>query len=320
MVKVSIIVPVYNTEKYLRRCLDHLINQTLKEIEIIIVDDGSTDASTQIIQEYAQNDSRIIVFHKKNGGQGSARNLGIRNARGEYIGFADSDDYVDQTLYEKLYKKAKEAEAEMVECKYCFVDENGNKLKSRGNIREYKSQKDMFIDPMVAPWNKIYHRKTIQHRVQFPEGYIYEDTSFYIKAIPYVYHTAHVNEALVHYVLHETSTINQNKNAKVGDIIPVLKDAIEFFKRNGCYETYYSELEYFCSKIILCSSLGRIGRIKDKNLQDFLYDQSFEFLKEEFPKYIYNTYLHGKSGLYMRHVDRWNCDLYGTILGMVLKG
>lgn len=104
MIKVSIIVPIYNTENYLNTCIKNLINQTLKEIEIILIDDGSTDNSGKICDEYAKKDKRIKVIHKKNEGAALARNVGIEIAQGEYIAFVDSDDYTDFDYYEKLYK------------------------------------------------------------------------------------------------------------------------------------------------------------------------------------------------------------------------
>lgn len=323
MPKVSVIVPVYNTEKYLRTCLDALVHQTLEDMEIILVNDGSTDSSKEILEEYAKKDARIRLIHKKNGGQGSARNLGIQFAKGEYIGFADSDDKVKEQLFETLYQKAMETSADMVECKFTFVqeDEKGIKeLPARGSVREYKDAKDMFIDPQVSPWNKLYRREVIQNKVTFPEGLIYEDTSFYLKAIPYIKKSAHVDQALVYYYLHQDSTINRNKNQKVGDMLQVLEDALSFYKQKGFDKTYQQELEYFTSKILLCSHLGRIGRIKDAGLKKELYKRSFALLHKECPNYRHNPYLHGKIGLYMKLVRRWNCALFGKIIGKVLKG
>ena len=106
--KVSIIVPVYNVEKYIRRCIDSLKNQTLEDIEIILVDDSSTDSSLEICKKAAEEDSRIKVIHKVNEGAGLARNAALEIAEGEYIGFADSDDYIDKEMYKTLYEKAEQ--------------------------------------------------------------------------------------------------------------------------------------------------------------------------------------------------------------------
>ena len=122
--KVSVIVPVYNTEKYLERCLDSIMKQTLKEIEIIIVDDGSKEACALLCDEIAKWDSRIKVIHKKNGGLGFARNTGIKEANGEYIGFVDSDDYIEPLMYERLYGAAVKCNADLALSGICFVGGN----------------------------------------------------------------------------------------------------------------------------------------------------------------------------------------------------
>ena len=127
MPKVSVIVPVYNVEEYLERCLDSLVNQTLKDIEIIIVNDGSTDGSKEIIQKYLNKYKNIVYLEKENGGLSSARNYGIPYAKGEYIGFVDSDDYVEITMYENMYNKAIEEKSDMVECD--FIWEYPNKKR-----------------------------------------------------------------------------------------------------------------------------------------------------------------------------------------------
>ena len=136
-IKVSIIVPVYNVEAYLERCLDSLVNQTLQDIEIIVVNDGTKDNSQAIIDEYVKNyPGKVYGYIKENGGLSDARNYGIPYAKGEYVAFVDSDDYVDVTMYEKLYNKAVEQGSEMVVCGYFKVDDSNNTMKSaqKGNM------------------------------------------------------------------------------------------------------------------------------------------------------------------------------------------
>ena len=325
MKKVSVIVPVYNTKQYLVRCLDALVGQTLEEIEIVIVNDGSTDDSPQILEEYAKKcPDKVRVLHKENGGQATARNLGIRECTGEYIGFADSDDYVDRTMYERMYRLAKEKDCDLVECHYHYIQETEQgmqELKTRGNIRAYKNQKDMFIDPQVSPWNKLYRREVLlENAIVFPEGLIYEDTAFYIKTIPYVRKAEYLPEHPVYYFLRGNSTMNANKSRRVADIFKVLQDILDFYKKQGFYEEYQKELEYFCVKILLCSSLSRIGRVQERALQTELLDTTFAFIKEHFPKYRSNEYFTGKIGCYIRLVKRWNSRLLAIVLGKLMKG
>lgn len=137
-IKVSIIVPIYNVEEYLDRCMQSLLNQTLKEIEIIMVDDGSPDRCPQMCDEYAKKDSRIKVVHKKNGGLGYARNSGLDVATGEYVAFVDSDDYVSLDMYENLYKAIRKWNTQMVVCGY-------------NQVRDKKSEKGIITEMPDAP-------------------------------------------------------------------------------------------------------------------------------------------------------------------------
>jgi glycosyltransferase involved in cell wall biosynthesis len=127
-IKVSVIIPVYNVEKYIKKSLESVMNQTLKEIEIICVNDGTKDNSRKIIEEYAQKDERIKIIDKENGGLSSARNAGMEIARGEYLGFVDSDDWIEETMYEKLYEKAKADESQMVICAVHKYDDKSKKI------------------------------------------------------------------------------------------------------------------------------------------------------------------------------------------------
>lgn len=325
MKKVSVIVPVYNTEPYLRRCLDALVNQTLEDIEIVVVNDGSTDHSLDILQEYEKRyPSKIKLLTKENGGQATARNMGIRCCTGEYIGFADSDDYVDTYMYEKMYSLAKQKDADLVECHYHYLQETEGKLielKTRGNIREYKNQKDMFIDPQVSPWNKLYRREALtESGITFPEGLIYEDTAFYIKTISAIKRTVYLDEHLVYYFLRGNSTMNANKSRKVADIFAVLQDILDYYRSHQLYEEYANELEYFCVKILLCSSLSRIGRVVDKDLENQLLDKTFAMIQENFPQYKNNPYFAGKIGIYIKMMNRTISKPVGRLLGKIMKG
>lgn len=127
-IKVSIVIPVYNVEKYLRKCLDSVVNQTLKELEIICVDDGSTDNSGKICDEYALKDKRIKVIHKENGGYGKAMNVGFGNAQGEYIGIVEPDDYILNGMYEKLYSLANSNDLDFIKSDYCEVNGKNKKI------------------------------------------------------------------------------------------------------------------------------------------------------------------------------------------------
>lgn len=177
---VSVIVPIYNVEQYLSKCIESIINQTLSNIEIILVDDGSTDNSGTIAGFYEKKDSRIKVIHKKNGGQGSARNKGIEIAIGEYIGFVDSDDWVDLDMYEVLYKEAKNSCSDIAICsRKVFDGENQIKtiVKPENNIIENVNENilDYIVNQLlyshtVVVYNKIYKSNIIKdNKIFFKE-------------------------------------------------------------------------------------------------------------------------------------------------------
>ncbi len=168
MTKISVILPIYNTSKYLRQCLDSIVNQTLKDIEIICIDDGSTDNSLDIVKEYTAKDPRVKFLTQPNQGQGVARNKGIDLAEGEYIGFVDTDDWIELNMYQKMYTTAIENNCDLVFCNYeRFYEKSkkraiANKFSEYGiNIAPYKvfSWKDLknkvFENIPYAPWNKI---------------------------------------------------------------------------------------------------------------------------------------------------------------------
>lgn len=179
---ISIIVPIYKVEKYLRKCIDSILAQTYANIEVILVDDGSPDRCGAIADEYAAKDSRVRVIHKENGGLSSARNAGVDIAKGEYIGFVDSDDYIHPVMYEKLYTAVKTSASDMAVCDYVCVHEDGTLCGHQyffGRIptgiltREEAFTGSQFILSPTA-WNKLY-RKALLQAVRFPEGKVHED-------------------------------------------------------------------------------------------------------------------------------------------------
>lgn len=186
---VSVIVPIYNVEKYLRRCIDSIINQSYSNLEIILVDDGSTDSSPLICDEYAAKDSRIRVIHKENGGQSSARNVAMDIMCGEYVVFVDSDDYVSYNMIEKFIDSSLRYNVDVVVADYTIVGNYHKKTKEQKNEKDYCATgtdiaKAIIRDdyPKNFPWAKLY-KSFLFDGVRFPEGRIYEDTATIYKVI-----------------------------------------------------------------------------------------------------------------------------------------
>lgn len=216
-VKVSVIVPVYNTERYLSKCLTSLLSQSLESIEIIIVNDGSPDNSQAVIDHFLQKSpEKIKSFNKENGGLGSARNFGIERATGDFIGFVDSDDYVKPDTFEKLYLKAVESAADLIVCDLEFVDDGGHVL-GRSYVSTYddfdKSDKRYaLVHGRTEAHNKLYKRDLfLKTGIRYPQGW-FEDYPATLLLIEAAEKIAYVDEALICYVQRSGSIMDQARN------------------------------------------------------------------------------------------------------------
>lgn len=213
---ISVIVPVYNVEKYLEKCLDSILTQTYGNIEIILVDDGSEDSSSLICDEYAKKDSRIRVFHKKNGGLSSARNRGLDEAKGDFIGFVDSDDYVKADMYEYLMDGILKYDADISVCQRINV--RGNKItacdRKKDEVYDTKTAVKMLLneDIMNAVWNKLYRRSVVEG-IYFPVGRNYESTAVTFQYIARAGKVANLRESKYYYMMRDSSIVHE-KNIK----------------------------------------------------------------------------------------------------------
>lgn len=325
MPKVSVIVPVYNVEKYLRRCLDSLVNQTLKDIEIVIVNDGSKDSSPDICQEYINKyPDKIIYATQTNQGQAVARNKAFDMCTGEYIGFLDSDDYVSLGMFEQMYETAIKEEADYVACGYTdmMYDEDGrdHELVHYVASKVAKETKDLFFGALVSPFLHLYKRNVIMDTgVRFTEGVIYEDTAFYLKLIPHTHRMAAIEKPLAFRTRHANSTMTTFVASKVEQFFTVIDDAISYYKNNGFYETYKEELEYFCVRVLLCSSMERIGKVSDKKERNRLLQKTLSYIDSNFPDYRKNPYFKGgMQNRYMLIINKKNASILARFIW--LKG
>jgi glycosyltransferase involved in cell wall biosynthesis len=252
-IKVSIIVPVYNTAALLPKCIDSLINQTLQDIEIILINDASIDNSMEILHKYAQQyQNKIHVIDSKiNQRQGGARNLGIEYAKGEYIGFVDSDDWVNKEMYNLLYNKAIEEDCDICYCYRQQVTEKGKISKDSasyflptGKITS-KNRRKMLINHVTFVQRYIYKRDVfITHNIRFPAHVRYEDMMIDPLILLYANNITSVKKALFNYYIHPGSTMTEVNNTKYLDKIKVCKLIIEEYKQRGYYQQYYNEINY----------------------------------------------------------------------------
>lgn len=289
--KVSVIIPVYGVEKYIGKCLDSLVNQTLKDIEIIVVNDGTKDNSQKIIDKYAKKYKNIKALIKENGGQGSARNYGLEHATGEYIGYVDGDDYVEYDMYEKLYNKAKENDLDVVICGNYNVSED---YKNKTTDLEFTKFDDNFINALLgkkAVWNKIYKRNIIG-KTTFRSKVWYEDFDFSIKVLTNAKKIDYVNEPLYDYLIREGSTMN---NSNVDRNLEILLAFDEIIK-NKKYDKYREIIEFLAIDHIYISTIVRIINADvDKNKKKEVIDKLINYMNNNFPNYEKNKYINSLS-------------------------
>lgn len=304
MIKLSIIVPVYNVEKYLDRCLDSLVHQTLENIEIIVVNDGSPDNSQKIIDKYANKFSNVKPYIKRNGGISDARNFGIKHANGEYIAFVDSDDYVDKTMFEKMYNKAKENSFDIVECNLQMVDDDGKLIRYvipalKEDIYYTNDLKKYMINMYTSVWNKIYKKTLFDNEVRFKRNVWFEDVEFLYKIIPYVKTIGFVHENLYYYVQREGS-ITKTFDDRLYCYIDNWNGIVEFYKEKGLYDNYYSEIEYSYVRYLYATFIKQSSNYKSKIDFDNAVKAAKQNVKQVFPKYRHNKYFYTTlKGIYL---------------------
>lgn len=212
--KVSVIIPVYNVEKYIRQCLESVINQTLKDIEIIIINDGTRDNSMEIVEEYI-SDERIKIINKKNGGLSSARNTGILVAQGKYICFIDSDDFIEKSMIEELYNIIEEKNFDVVDSDIFLYDNKTHEIKERKNKEYLKIEKGLILWERynVEVWNKIYRKSfLLDNNIFFEEGIIHEDDLFSIKILSSTNKIGHINKSFYYYRINRSGSIMTDIN------------------------------------------------------------------------------------------------------------
>ena len=291
MIKISVIVPVYNMSKYLNKCLDSLVNQTFKDYEIIIINDGSTDNSLDIIKEYKNRYPDLIIYYdNQNQGISKTRNQGIEVSKGEYIMFIDSDDYVDTTILEKAYKKAINDNLDMVVFDYYDVYEKTNQIIEHKlpdfNITNILGTPLLLNQINYSPWNKLY-KKELWLNNKFPV-LKYED----LGVLPRVYleskRIGKINECLNYYLIRnnsETTTMNN----KIFDILKIMELNNTYFKENDYLNKIYDEIEYL-NIYHLTIYIIRQRYQKDKAIANKFINEAYEYLNNNYPNWRKNKY------------------------------
>jgi len=279
---ISVVIPVFNAENYIERCLESVTHSTLKNIEIICVDDGSTDNSLGILQNYSKKDGRIQVLTQENLHAGVARNAGIEAAKGKYIHFLDADDFIDYAAYEKWYQIAEENNSDVCVCQYNTINKQTGEMLRINKNRKYKDSylnttnikkdADYLIFNEVAPWNKIYLRSfLLRNNIRFDDLVCANDRSFYFAVIYKAERITTVNEHWIYYTINNEKSLVGNTRLKNFDvhfksfmiIWNVLKDADDEIKKK-VLKNCITDSFYFYRK--------SIGTGYQKSIENQMYD------------------------------------------------
>lgn len=336
--KISVIVPVYNVEQYLGKCLDSILCQTFSNIEIICVNDGSTDSSRKILEEYKNKDSRIIIVDKKNGGLSSARNAGMKVAKGEFYSFIDSDDWIDKTMLEKLYENITLYNSDIVFCGVHLFDENKQEIDDSNEYYNlsyldktfenrnfcYKDVKKLFVNVGVMAWNKLYRRSLVEkYNAQFPDGKIFEDGPFFYSVYYKTDKISMVRDALYFYRVNRKSSIIQKGGRKFLDIVDVIELMYNSIKDLPDYEeikyqffrdkvddilSRYESLS-FKYKILMANKVKRESSL----ISDELFSPSMVKGRFKYNYYLYWNKLK-KGNVLGYEIQRWKCRLMFKII------
>lgn len=328
---ISVIVPIYNVEKFLPYSIESILNQTYSNLEIILVNDGSIDKSKYICEMYQSKDKRIKLINQKNQGVSAARNIGINNATGDYIGFIDSDDRVSFEFFEYLYKLIKETDSDIAECASIQISEEdlfNHEYKfdstenlsyittdSIGALHRIHNEDKYIIGKSLVVWNKLYKSKLFEN-IQFPEGKRYEDDFTTYKIFNKIEKLVSTEKILYNYVQRKDSIMHQNFSLKRLDALDAFNEHVEFFKNfpdkylfckclvrylrilstllEELYKSDYDDKENV--KIILKNKFKEICSMLDNNINN-LDDKQFKFIYESKIKYKEKFYNLNKNNI-----------------------
>lgn len=303
MVKVSVIVPAYNEENHIKACLDSIISNDLKEIEIIVINDGSTDSTSKILEEYKNKYDIIKVIEKENEGQGSARNIGIDLAKGEFLTFVDADDEIHNNMLSKMHEKLQKEQADICVCDY-FEITNANKVVKKAIPQKTEDIKRDYIVSIAGPCNKLIRTEILKkNNLYFPKTGIYEDIAIVPLIATYANSITYLEEPLYYYYIRQGSTMRQTQfNEKLLSIYNVLEILENGFKQTKEIEQYKEELEFIYIKHLLYAGNGRLLEYKEGKQE---VKKIANIMKLKYPNWRKNKYYKKQNALF-----KLNCNIF----------
>ena len=263
---ISVVIPVYNVEQYLPKCIESIMNQTYKNLEIILVNDGSTDGSQKICEEYKSIDNRIKIINKENGGLSDARNVGIDNSSGNYITFIDSDDYIDDDYVYTLYKSLISYNADMSIASHKII--YPKRIIDKATDEKFCANSKKVLEKILydegidlSAWGKLY-KKILFNNIKFPKGRLFEDSATTYRLIDESKKIAVNSKSVYNYVIRKNSISNEMFSEKKMDLITSTMEMTEFIKKK------YPELEKGCERRLMyayLSTLTQLAKTKETN-------------------------------------------------------
>lgn len=324
---ISIIVPIYNVEKYLNKCVESILKQTYDNLEIILVDDGSLDNCGNICDEYAKKDSRIIVLHKTNGGLSDARNKGINIAKGKYIGFVDSDDYIDNDMFEILYNLCKNNNADISMISYkeieneIIINENSNYTNKVFKYNNIEAIKELLKDEKIKnyAWNKLY-KKELFDGIEYPIKMAYEDVGTTYKLFEKAKKIIWYDIPKYNYIRRGTSIVSKNTYKNLKDFIDLSYQRYNYFENS----IYSNKIKIENSYSFIRNMIMFYLNYQIDNIQEL--DAVFEYYYPLFNKIIEQNYNEiilemSKQNLIatIYYLIKWNRKKTRNILNTILE-
>lgn len=316
---ISVIVPVYNMEQYLERCINSIVDQTYRNLEIILVDDGSTDRSPRMCDEYAAKDGRIKVVHKVNGGLSDARNAGLQVATGTYIGYVDSDDWIEPQMYQRMYEACIEHQAQVAVCRYAKIYRDHVDREGNGQVTVFDREGILKIYLMDQPeyvvynsvWSKLFAREVVEG-VLFPVGKNSEDIMYTTKAFCKLEKAVYIDECFYDYVLdREGSIMNVNRTQRMfQDEIPFWREHITCIREMVSKDMGDMAAYYFYRRLLsyyMELAVGEETRTAAKRIAGIMRDERAEIRR------VYTNAFEGKGDVIRMQLFLISPRLYRSV-------
>lgn len=289
---ISVIVPVYNVEQYLEKCVHSILNQTYKKLEIILVNDGATDESGKLCDALAELDERIVVYHKQNGGLSDARNYGVERATGAYIGFVDSDDYIDSEMYEELYAAIKKENADVAECNLKIIYPHNVEYYTQSKYYEVCTKEEYLEEYLKleklfgSVWTKLI-KAEVAKKLLFPKGKLYEDTYYTYDLIQIADKYVIFDKPYYNYLMRGNSITNSKFNPRMLDLVEIVNAF--HTKVSNDYTNLLEAAD--CRKMYAYFSVLNSVLLEDDFKENEYYHQVMSYFRKDYKKLLKNKYI-----------------------------